>query len=118
MENPKHPIENQEWKKREIFLDHSRKELSDVFSKHHIIWKQHKDRANVEFKENHMMVKQKRHDAFNIVFEQDKHQDPQSQLLFILSKTKNVIEYNTYNQLFKILSKPKESFYKDFLVKK
>lgn len=87
-------------------------------SLHHLIWQENKDWANVELPINKVPVKQKWHDAFNVVFHQEKYQDPQSQLLYILSVWLPTIDTVIAKRLADILCIPRNQFYKKELLKK
>ena len=101
-----------------IILEIMSKEKSrEKMTIHHIVWKKHRKRANVEEKTNKMILSEFKHRAFNSVFQQA--QSPQEQLEVMYDQyRKKVLSPQVCAEIEQLLSMSREEFYNEGLIKK
>ena len=93
------------------------KTFKDAISVHHIIWQKHRSRANVDMNTNKMLLWVLKHRALNTLV--NENQSPQEQLSVFYEKYwKPVLSEQVCKELERVLSLPKEDFYKQELLKK
>lgn len=84
-------------------------------SLHHKIWQCNKSKFYVQIEENKIIITQKLHDAFNMVF--NNNQEPRKQFEYLLELTSSVLSEETKNDLIDILSRTDRRFYISKIVK-
>lgn len=85
-------------------------------SLHHIIWQCNRDKFNISEQENKIIITQKQHDAFNLIF--GNKQTPKEQIYELLNNRRWPVLSNRVRQdIVNILNLSDREFYLKKLVK-
>ena len=88
----------------------------DAVNEHHIIWRMNRLQYNTNEKINKVLLNERRHQALNKLFLSS--QSPHEQLRDMIKIWEPVLSDAVREELYWILSLPRELFYKEELVKK
>lgn len=88
---------------------------ADAKSEHHIVWRMHRIQYNTNEKINKILISDRKHQALNRFFWQS--QSPHEQLRDMVKLWEPVLSQAVKDELYAILSLPRELFYDESMVK-